>query len=413
MQDYIKKPESQSRTLDSNPKASRQAPIDVILQRYGERSIQQYADNEELTQGGFESAITSEQEPMQREKKPNNTGLPDNLKTGIENLSGYSMDDVKVHYNSDKPMQLNALAYTQGADIYIASGQEKHLPHEAWHVVQQKYGRVSTNSERSIDENIENEATVMGKLSLKQTNIHDSYSTTHLKANTILFAGRIRYKRLPHEPLTIHANLNDIFNQFLATEDEEFGGTHAMGDYSMGGEQQASTTLSWSEEGGKDYDDFTVFTFMQKHSEMMAIERGIREGTLEITEEGKITYTNGETVRNIDMETPQPHCRFCTFFLGVLGIERGTPTTGNFNLARNLDYPLPEQIKGDRRVINNVATVLGLHSIDDFLRAYLPTRKNDEGVEEVLYVFDEDNERQADFINLFWKSVFNFLGGVK
>ena len=31
---------------------------------------------------------------------PNRTGLPDNLKNGIENLSGMSMDHVKVHYNS-------------------------------------------------------------------------------------------------------------------------------------------------------------------------------------------------------------------------------------------------------------------------------------------------------------------------
>ena len=76
------------------------------------------------------------------QRKVNKTGLPNNLKSGIENLSGHSMDDVKVHYNSDKPTQLNAHAYAQGTDIHIASGQEKHLPHEAWHVVQQKQGRV-------------------------------------------------------------------------------------------------------------------------------------------------------------------------------------------------------------------------------------------------------------------------------
>ncbi|WP_219011015.1 hypothetical protein, partial [Aquimarina litoralis] len=43
--------------------------------------------------------------PIQRK---NNTGLPDTLKSGIENLSGYSMDDVKVYYNSSKPAQLQA-----------------------------------------------------------------------------------------------------------------------------------------------------------------------------------------------------------------------------------------------------------------------------------------------------------------
>ena len=81
-----------------------------------------------------------EQQAIQ--KKANNTGLPDALKSGIENLSGYAMDDVKVHYNSDKPAQLQAHAYAQGTDIHLAPGQEKHLPHEAWHVVQQKQGRV-------------------------------------------------------------------------------------------------------------------------------------------------------------------------------------------------------------------------------------------------------------------------------
>lgn len=73
----------------------------------------------------------------------NNTGLPDDLKTGIENLSGFSMDNVKVHYNSYKPAKLQAFAYTQGTDIHVAFGQERHLPHEAWHVVQQMQGHVN------------------------------------------------------------------------------------------------------------------------------------------------------------------------------------------------------------------------------------------------------------------------------
>lgn len=72
--------------------------------------------------------------------KPNNTDLPDNLKSGIESLSGMSMDNVRVHYNSSQPAQLNALAYAQGTDIHVAPGQEQHLPHEAWHVVQQAQG---------------------------------------------------------------------------------------------------------------------------------------------------------------------------------------------------------------------------------------------------------------------------------
>jgi len=96
------------------------------------------------------------------------TGLPDRLKAGIEALSGIAMDDVKVHYNSPKPAQMKALAYTQGSDIYIAPGQEKHLPHEAWHVVQQKKGRVEPTMQTKgvgVNDNpgLEREATVMGQ----------------------------------------------------------------------------------------------------------------------------------------------------------------------------------------------------------------------------------------------------------
>ncbi|MBS0032290.1 eCIS core domain-containing protein [Chitinophaga sp. 22321] len=99
--------------------------------------------------------------------KSNRTGMPDKLKNGIESMSGLAMDDVRVHYNSDQPAQMNALAYAQGTDIHIASGQEEHLPHEAWHVVQQKQGRVPvTRQMKSIgindDTALEREADAMG-----------------------------------------------------------------------------------------------------------------------------------------------------------------------------------------------------------------------------------------------------------
>ena len=102
------------------------------------------------------------------QKKSNNSNLPTQLKSGIENLSGISMDDVKVHYNSSKPAQLQAHAYAQGTNIHLGPGQEKHLPHEAWHVVQQKQGRVKPTMQmkRKVnindDKGLEREADVMG-----------------------------------------------------------------------------------------------------------------------------------------------------------------------------------------------------------------------------------------------------------
>ncbi|WP_211233100.1 eCIS core domain-containing protein [Solirubrobacter soli] len=99
----------------------------------------------------------------------NRTGMPDGLKSGVEALSGVSLDDVRVHYDSDKPAQLKALAYAQGSEIHIGPGQEKHLPHEAWHVVQQKQGRVAptmalkSGAEVDDDPALTREAEVMGE----------------------------------------------------------------------------------------------------------------------------------------------------------------------------------------------------------------------------------------------------------
>lgn len=141
----------------------------------------QRAEDEELLQGKFETAQRAEDEellqgkfePAQRAEKPNNTGLPDNLKSGIENLSGMSMDHVKVHYNSEKPAPLQAHAYAQGSEIHVAPGQEKHLPHEAWHVVQQAQGRVKPTLQLkgavaiNDDRDLEAEADQMGAKALQ------------------------------------------------------------------------------------------------------------------------------------------------------------------------------------------------------------------------------------------------------
>ena len=101
----------------------------------------------------------------------NQTGLDDRLKAGIERLSGVSLDDVRVHYGSPHPARVEASAYTQGTHIHVAPGQEKHLAHEAWHVVQQKQGRVRANGRvaglpLNDAEHLEREASVMGRRAL-------------------------------------------------------------------------------------------------------------------------------------------------------------------------------------------------------------------------------------------------------
>jgi Domain of unknown function (DUF4157) len=129
-------------------------------------------EDKPLTQAKFASGHTAQRQQAQADR-PNQTGMPDNLKSGIESLSGMSMDHVKVHYNSAQPAQLNALAYAQGSDIHVAPGQEQHLPHEAWHLVQQAQGRVQPTMQMkegvpvNDDASLEAEADTMGAKALQ------------------------------------------------------------------------------------------------------------------------------------------------------------------------------------------------------------------------------------------------------
>ncbi|MDR7665494.1 DUF4157 domain-containing protein [Methanosarcina sp. Z-7115] len=155
---------------------------------------QELEEEEKTLQGKMIGAvqrqeIPEEEEPLQA-KTENNTGMPDNLKAGVETLSGIDMSDVKVHYNSDGPANVGALAYTQGTDIHIAPGQEKHLPHETWHVVQQKESRVRPTIQLkdvavNDDVKLEHEADEFGKsvtqmMTCKKATVAGSSETTQL-----------------------------------------------------------------------------------------------------------------------------------------------------------------------------------------------------------------------------------------
>jgi hypothetical protein len=111
----------------------------LVLQRtVGNQAVQRLL----ARQGQGQIKQPEQETSASRQSKKNTTGLPDRLKATLEASSGIAMDDVHVHYHASQPAQLQASAYTQGTDIYVGSGQEKHLAHEAWHVAQQKQGRV-------------------------------------------------------------------------------------------------------------------------------------------------------------------------------------------------------------------------------------------------------------------------------
>ena len=98
------------------------------------------------------------------EKKPKEKKetFLDAVKRDARERSGVPLEDVRVYYGSSEPERFGALAYTQGNEIYLGPGQEKHIGHEIWHAVQQKQGRVKAENYGGIaanfDENLEREA---------------------------------------------------------------------------------------------------------------------------------------------------------------------------------------------------------------------------------------------------------------
>ncbi|MEM7030173.1 MAG: DUF4157 domain-containing protein [Chloroflexota bacterium] len=170
-------------------------------------------------------------QPVQREE--NKTGLPNNLKSGIESLSGLDMSDVRVHYNSSKPAQLNALAYAQGSDIHVGPGQAKHLPHEAWHTVQQRQRRVKPTmqlggTQINDDSGLEREADVMGKKAILQDkcqNCGNSASPSNILSDEK--GGKLEF---PKQLSAVNSNItqrtcnDNNASKFKALDTPEYGG---------------------------------------------------------------------------------------------------------------------------------------------------------------------------------------------
>lgn len=180
---------SQSLQLKAEPEPVQRQPEDEELQmkvdpaqrQLEEEELQMKVDpvqrqgdleEEEPLQGKFATNEAPTQLKRANADDENRTGMPDQLKSGMEQLSGFDMSGVRVHRNSDKPAQVNAHAYAQGQDIYLGPGQAQHLPHEAWHTVQQMQGRVRPTMQAhgvaiNDDGGLEHEADVMGAKALQ------------------------------------------------------------------------------------------------------------------------------------------------------------------------------------------------------------------------------------------------------
>lgn len=132
--------------------------------------VQQYRALQMKVGGCDPAEIVNEAESTENKAgaKGGGSQLPGQLRTGIESMSGLSMADVQVHYNSELPGMVAAKAFARNNAIFLAPGEEAQLPHEAWHVVQQMQGRVKANTQAADgspvndDAALEDEADQMG-----------------------------------------------------------------------------------------------------------------------------------------------------------------------------------------------------------------------------------------------------------
>ncbi|MGB9179566.1 MAG: hypothetical protein WCB68_10020 [Pyrinomonadaceae bacterium] len=198
--------------------------------------------------------------------KENKTGMPDNLKAGLEHLSGLNLDDTKVEYNSSEPARFEANAITQGKKIYVAPGQEKHLGHEGWHRIQQMQGRVQATTQMhgtaiNDDSALEREADVMGAkaASLSVSSPVERFSSASPASNLSATNTRPVGQRQPWKKFAGGLGLSYLTfmmnnyrrqqaikanpEQFLQGEKEEKGRLRAVYETSKGKQGQAAYAM--------------------------------------------------------------------------------------------------------------------------------------------------------------------------
>jgi hypothetical protein len=242
MNSHSDKSQESQRKTDDNPVSTQPASL-IVNQRpesLRQLKLQETMNNSQQIKKGamlqasanqYATSVVQKKEEHKEEevvqKKENETGLPDHLKAGVENLSGLPMDDVRVHFNSNKPAAVQAKAYAQGKDIHVATGQEKHLPHEAWHVVQQQQGRVKPTMQMKDNMNVnddaalEQEADIMGA---KANQNNKEASAT--KGMTMTAQGPIQMAG--HAGVMIFGNDGKLFKRIEHNEADEFSNVMAL-----------------------------------------------------------------------------------------------------------------------------------------------------------------------------------------
>lgn len=129
---------------------------------------------EKGSEGGGEGfAALPPPDDVNKKNQSTEASWEEKVKTQVGEIMGADLQDVSVNYNSGLPKQFKAHALAQAREVFIAPGQESHLPHELVHVVQQDKGLVKADRESSqisINEDpaLEQEAETIGQKVLRK-----------------------------------------------------------------------------------------------------------------------------------------------------------------------------------------------------------------------------------------------------
>ena len=315
------------------------------------------------------------------QQKRNTTGLPDVLKSGIEQLSGYAMDDVKVHYNSDKPAQLQAHAYAQGTQIHLATGQEKHLAHEAWHVVQQKQGRVQPTTQLkekvniNDDTSLEKEADVMGAKALQL----QPSSKTALQSATTISDDLNPIQRV----ITINGGEEEITYPISISAEQTYT-DYVEDNWEIEleedeGEPLLMRILNEYDANGRTFEDTDALVeainkdlpkFRDHDDSDSGGEGGVDDGIVDDTEATTATDSSITVVEEVVSEEPALEPISLSDFRKSFKIQSKASSLIKMVGAPKVITPEPIASSGDIAYVANILTVPGRTSPQDIINAY-------------------------------------------
>lgn len=137
--------EDEDELLQGKFAAQMQEDEDELLQ--GKFPAQMQEDDDELLQGKFDT--------VQRKQESNTTGMPDEVKSQMENSFHRDFSSVHVEPDSQEAVDVGALAFTQDNSIKFAPGQFKTdskeglelIGHELAHVDQQDKNQVQATTQ--------------------------------------------------------------------------------------------------------------------------------------------------------------------------------------------------------------------------------------------------------------------------